>query len=299
MAHTHQHHTTPKRITRALIIGLSLNLLFVIIEAGVGFWVNSLALLTDAGHNLSDTAGLFVSFLAVKLSQKERTSTYTYGYKKSSILASLFNAVLLMMAVGAIIWEAVRRFWNPMETFGKEIIIVASVGVVINTATALLFLKDQKKDINIKSAYLHMVYDSLVSVGVVLAGVLILFTNWTWVDPVTSLIIAIVIIGGTWGLLSASIRLALDGVPPNIDLTEVKNKIQKTPGVKEVHHVHVWAISTTENALTAHLVLEEKVTLEESQKIKRKASHELEHLHIHHATFEIETFNSECYQEDC
>lgn len=299
MEHAHQHHTTPERITRALIIGLSLNLLFVIIEAGVGFCINSLALLTDAGHNLSDTAGLFFSFLAVKLSQKERTDTYTYGYKKSSILASLFNAILLMVAVGAIIWEAVRRFWNPVETLGKEIIIVASIGVLINTATALLFLKDQKRDINIKSAYLHMVYDSLVSVGVVLAGVLILYTGWIWVDPVTSLIIAIVIIWGTWGLLSESTRLAMDGVPPNIDLKEVKSKIQQIAGVKIVHHVHVWAMSTTENALTAHLVLEEEVNLEEAQKIKKEAAHELEHLHIHHATFEMETSNSGCDQEDC
>lgn len=254
-AHHHAHHEIPTNITKAFVIGILLNIVFVLVEAGAGLWLNSLALLSDAGHNLSDVISLILALSAIKLAQKKPTDQYTFGYSKSTTLASLFNAILLMVAVGAIGWEAISRFGKTQEINGAWIIAVSGVGILINTLTALLFLKDKDKDLNVKGAYLHMAADALVSVGVVISGIVIMYTGWFWIDSVMSLIIILVIIAGTWGLLKESLKLSLDGVPRGIDLKAIREYLSGLKGVQEVHDLHVWALSTTDNSLTAHLVL--------------------------------------------
>lgn len=255
MAHQHHNHDHgPSDYNRAFAIGVALNVGFVAVEAIFGILAGSLALLADAGHNLSDVLGLLLAWGASYLVQRRPTRRRTYGWRKSSILAALLNAAILLVAIGGIAWEAARRFSHPAAVAGQTVIIVAAVGVVINTATALLFLSGRKHDLNIRGAFLHMAADAGVSAGVVAAGAAILVTGRAWIDPVVSLIITAIIMVGTWGLLRDSFNLAMDAVPEGIDPEAVKGYLAEVPGVTGVHDLHIWAMSTTETALTAHLV---------------------------------------------
>ena len=260
--HHHHHHGIQgsQNITRAFVIGMILNLLFVFAETITGFLIHSLALLTDAGHNLSDVASLGLVIVATRLAKKKATENYTYGYQKTTILVALSNAVLLLIAVGAIGYEAIRRIMEPEPVQGNIISMIAGLGIVINTITALLFLKDKDKDLNVRGAYLHMAADAVVSAGVVIAGILMYYTHWFWLDAVISIFIIAVIIYSTWGLLKDSLRLSLDGVPAGIESNEILKYLSGLEGVIEVHDLHIWAMSTTETALTVHLVIPENVT---------------------------------------
>ncbi len=252
MSHSHSH--APSNYGRSFAIGISLNLAYVVVEAGFGFWDNSLALLSDAGHNLSDIIGLLLAWGGFALARIPPSPGRTYGWRGSTILAALFNALLLLAAVGAIVWEAIRRLFTPGEIPGTSMIAVAALGVVINSATALLFFRGRHHDLNIRGAYLHMAADAGVSLGVVLAGIAIRMTGWHWLDPTASLLIAAVIFMSTWGLLKDSINLAMHAVPPGVDLQAVQDYLAAIPGVTQVGDLHIWAMSTTETALTAHLV---------------------------------------------
>ena len=251
MSHDHGH--APANYDKAFAIGIALNVAYVIVEAVFGLLANSLALVADAGHNLTDVLSLLLAWGASRLSRMQPTERYTYGLRSSSILASLVNAVILLIAIGAIAWEAIRRFNHPQEIPGGTMMAVAALGVVINAATALLFVKGRESDLNIKGAFLHMAADAGVSLGVVIAGFAIIKTGLYWIDPLTSLVIVGIIAIGTWGLLRDSARLALHAVPPGIDANKVKQYLAALPEVVSVHDLHIWPMSTTETALTAHL----------------------------------------------
>jgi cobalt-zinc-cadmium efflux system protein len=251
----HNHDHAPAEFNRAFAIGITLNGVFVAIEAFYGWRVNSLALLADAGHNLSDVIGLVLAWggaLALKLRPNAR---HTYGWQRGTILAAFANALLLLVAMGSLIWEAVGRIGAPQPMHSATIMAVAGVGVAINTATALLFMRGSKTDLNIRGAFLHMAADALVSVGVVVAGALALWFGWNWLDPVVSLLIAAVVVVGTWSLFRQSLHLLFDGVPEHIDLAAVQGYLESLPGVDHVHDLHVWAMSTSHIAMTAHLVM--------------------------------------------
>jgi cobalt-zinc-cadmium efflux system protein len=244
--------------SKAFAFGIGLNVIYIVIEVVYGLIVNSMALIADAGHNLSDVLGLLLAWGAAFLAGTLPTKKRTYGLRKSTILAALFNAIILLIAVGAISIEAIRRLAYPEHVQGTTMMVVAGIGVFINAATAYLFVKGKEKDLNIKSAYLHMAADAGVSAGVVLAGLLITLTGWLWLDPAISLIIVLVITIGTWDLLRDSFLMSVDAVPKNINFKEVENHLKKIPGVKEIHDLHIWAMSTTETALTVHLVMPEE-----------------------------------------
>lgn len=290
-SHQHSHAINAESLNKAFIIGIVLNLAFVVIEFAAGFWFDSLALLSDAGHNLSDVVSLVLALLAFRLAKVKANERYTYGYKKSTILVSLFNAVILLVAVGAIVIESIHKLNNPAVVPGGAIAWVAGVGVLINAFTAFLFMKDKGKDLNVKGAYLHMAADALVSVGVLVAGIVISRTGWYIIDPIIGLIVAVVILISTWNLLHDSLRLTLDGVPTSIDSQKVVKAIRALPGVDDVHHIHIWAISTTENALTAHIVLKQP---EGMQEVKHLIRHRLEDFGIGHATLEFEVPGEHC-----
>ncbi|MCA9042012.1 MAG: cation transporter [Planctomycetaceae bacterium] len=259
MVHTHHHHDhgigCSQRYNRAFALGMLLNIIYIVIEAIYGVWTGSLSLLADAGHNLSDVFGLGLAWSAFYLSNLKPTDRHTYGWGASTILAALLNSLILIAALGGICWEAITRFGSPQEIPGMTIIVVASIGVVINTLTALLFMRDRHEDLNIKGAYLHMAADAGVSVGVVLGGLAIYLWQVNWIDPVLSLLIAVIIFIGTWGLLKDSLNLALLAVPKNIDTTEVQQSLENLENVHHIHDLHIWALSTTETALSVHLVL--------------------------------------------
>ncbi len=251
----HGHAHTPASFGRAFAIGTALNLGFVIVEFVYGLLAHSLALFADAGHNLGDVLGLVLAWSASALARRPPTKRYTYGLRSTSILAALVNAVVLLLSMGAIAWEAIRRFNDPGPVSGGTVIGVAVVGIVINTVTALMFMSGRKGDLNIRGAFLHMAADAVVSLGVVLAGIAILVTHWLWFDPVVSLIIVAVVVVGTWQLLRDAVNLALDGVPAGIEPLAVQTYLAERPGVSQVHDLHIWAMSTTETALTVHLVM--------------------------------------------
>ena len=290
-SHQHSHAINAESLNKAFIIGIVLNLAFVVIEFAAGFWFDSLALLSDAGHNLSDVVSLVLALLAFRLAKVKANERYTYGYKKSTILVSLLNAVILLVAVGAIVIESIHKLSNPAVVPGGAIAWVAGVGVLINAFTAFLFMKDKEKDLNVKGAYLHMAADALVSVGVLVAGIVISRTGWYIIDPIIGLIVAVVILISTWNLLHDSLRLTLDGVPTSIDSQKVVEAIRALPGVDDVHHIHIWAISTTENALTAHIVLKQP---EGMQEVKHLIRHRLEDFGIGHAPLEFEVPGEHC-----
>lgn len=271
---------------RAFALGVALNVAYVLIEAGYGVYTDSLALLSDAGHNLGDVFGLLLAWGGHALAQKPPTERRTYGYRGTTILAAFLNALLLLVAVGAISWEALGRFGEPVKPPGLTIVMVATVGVVINTATALLFVSGRKHDLNLQGAFLHMAADAAVSVGVVVAGIAIYLTQLAWIDPAVSLLIAAAIFLGTWGLLRESVNLTTQAVPAGIDAKAVHEYLSNVPGVTEVHDLHIWAMSTTEVALTVHLV---KPELTDEDELLCRIQTELhDQLDIEHATIQIE-----------
>lgn len=297
--HHHNHSVTLTHVNTAFIVGISLNFLFVLIEVVVGLSIHSLSLLSDAGHNLADVGSLALSLLAFRLLKVPASKNYTYGYRKTSILVALFNAMVLLVSIGAIMYEAAHRFFNPEPMPGITIAIVAGIGIIINAVTALMFLRDKDKDLNIKSAYLHLMSDALVSLGLVIGGIIMFYTQWYWIDSVLSIVVAVVIFFSTWGLLKHSLRLSLDGVPEDIHMDDIKAAALKIAGVKDLHHIHVWAISTTENALTAHLVLKQDITTDQELHIKNELKHQLQHQNILHITLETERENEECDIKEC
>jgi cobalt-zinc-cadmium efflux system protein len=258
--HSHgscHHHDVPNNHGRAFAIAIALNTIFVAVEMTYGFIANSTALMADAGHNLSDVMGLLLAWGAAILARKAPSERFTYGLRSTSILAAMANAMLLLVACGAIALEAIQRISAPPAVAGLTITVVAGIGIVINGLSAWLFVKGSKGDLNIRGAYLHMAADAVVSLGVVIAGMAMLFTGWYWLDPVISLVIVAVILIGTWGLLRESVQLALSAVPAHIDLPAVETFLRECAGVTDIHDLHIWAMSTTESALTVHLVMTE------------------------------------------
>ncbi len=253
VSHDHHHHT-PTNYTRAFAVGVALNLAFVAVEFGFGFWSHSVALLADAGHNLSDVLGLVLAWAAAFAGTIDPNERRTYGLRRTSILAALVNALVLLVATGGITWEAVRRLSQPADVAGTTMMLVAAIGVAVNGATALLFYSGRRQDLNIRGAFLHMAADAGVSLGVVVAGALISWRGWTWIDPLVSLAIVAAILFSTWGLLCESVNLALDAVPREIDPALVREYLKSLPGISDVHDLHIWGMSTTETALTVHLV---------------------------------------------
>jgi cobalt-zinc-cadmium efflux system protein len=251
----HGHSHAPADFGRAFLIGTVLNLGFVIVEAGYGFAANSMALVADAGHNLSDVLGLLVAWGAASLSKRRPSTYYTYGFGRSSILAALFNAVFLLVSVGAIGVEAVRRLADPQPIATTTVMIVAGIGIVVNGLTAMLFLRGRHDDLNVRGAFLHMAADAALSAGVVVAAAAVLWTGWLWLDPVASLAIVAVIVAGTWGLLRDAVTMAMDRVPPGIVPARVSAALAELPGVVQVHDLHIWPMSTTQVAMTCHLVM--------------------------------------------
>ncbi len=288
--HTHGpggHVHAPASFGRAFAIGIGLNLVYVVAEAFYGVMAHSVALLADAGHNLGDVLGLAAAWAASILAARQPSERFTYGLGRSSVLAALGNAVVLLLITGGIGWEALRRLAEPHPASGITIIVVAAIGILVNGGTALLFMKGRKGDLNIRGAFLHMAADALVAAGVVVTGILIISTGWLWLDPVIGLIISAVIVASTWSLLREALQLSLDAVPLGIDRAEVDHYLHGLPGITEVHDLHIWALSTTESALTAHLVgleqIDGAVLLPHvSAELKRRFG-------IGHATLQIET----------
>ncbi len=287
--HSHGHiGSGMESVNMAFYVGIGLNLVFTIIEFIVGYSVDSLGLIADASHNLSDVASLVIALIGMKLAKKAANSLYTYGYKKASILASLVNAVILVYIIIHIFVEAIGRFGHSPEIAGAPIIITALIGVFINTVSAFLFFKGQKNDINIKGAFLHLMVDALVSVGVVISGIVIYYTHWNIIDPIISLVIAVVVFYSTWGLLKESVKLTLDGVPQNVDADEVRSVLLENELIDEIEHMHIWAISSSENALTVHIRLKQGVDMETFLNIKCHIKRELKYHNINHATIELD-----------
>ena len=290
-SHAGHHHHAPASFGRAFALGVGLNLSFVVLEATWGVLAHSLSLLADAGHNLGDVLGLLLAWGSIVLARRVPTERRTYGLRRSTTLAALFNALLLLMGVGAIAWEAVGRFRNPAPVAAGTIVWVAAVGIAVNTATALLFAAGRQGDLNIRGAFLHMAADAAVSLGVVLAGFAILATGWLWLDPAVSLLISVVILIGTAGLLRDSFNLALDAVPPGIRVSEVKKYLESLPQVREVHDLHVWGMSTTETAMTAHLVMPNR---QPDDCFYRDAAREMhDRFGIEHVTLQVENGDPE------
>jgi cobalt-zinc-cadmium efflux system protein len=284
--HSHSHSISPEDFTAAFAIGIALNTAYVLFEAIFGVIGHSLALLADAGHNLSDVLGLLLAWGASAMSKSLPTKRRTYGLRGSSILAALFNAIFLLVSVGAIVWEALRRFKTPTEVAANTVIWVSLVGIGINTATALMFRSGRKRDLNIRGAFLHMAADAAISAGVVVAGFVILWTGRYWIDPVMSLLISAVIIWGTWDLLRESTNLALQAVPRNIEPEKVERYLKQLPGVAKVHDLHIWAMSTTETALTVHLVKPDGTIDDE---LLARVCDDLQHdFQISHVTIQLE-----------
>ena len=287
---------------RAFIIGIALNLAFVVVETIYGFAANSMALLADAGHNLSDVLGLVVALGGALLVKRRPSPRFTYGFKKSSILAALINALLLLVAVGAIIAEAIRRLANPEPSNGTTVMAVAAVGIVVNGITAWLFARGRQGDINVRGAFLHMASDALVSAAVVVAGLLMLRTGATWIDPVISLVVAVVILWGTWGLLAESTSMTLAGTPKAIEPEQVSRALEKLPGVVGTHHLHIWSLSTTETALTVHLQVDAGC---DRDLILRQANAYVHQMFgIDHSTIQVElsapaATTEDCHDDDC
>lgn len=288
--HSGHSHAAPTNFGRAFMLAIALNTTFVAVEFGYGFVANSTALMADAGHNLSDVLGLILAWGAAILSRRAPSQQYTYGLRSTSILAALANAMFLLVACGAIAWEAILRFSHPPVVAGVTVTIVAAIGILINGLSAWLFVKGSKGDMNIRGAYLHMMADAVVSLGVVVSGIIMIFTGWNWLDPVVSLVITLVIVWGTWGLLRDSVKLALNAVPPHIDVAAVEAFLRQQDGVTAIHDLHIWGMSTTESALTVHLVMPNGYP---SDAIMDQLSHALaEKFSIHHSTLQVQQGSS-------
>jgi cobalt-zinc-cadmium efflux system protein len=292
----HGHSHVPADFGRAFAIGIALNGAYVVGEAVYGVFANSLALLADAGHNAGDVVSLGLAWLAAWLSKRAPSTRYTYGLRSSSILAALANAVLLALVTGAIAWQAVLRLMHPQPAAGATMMVVAAVGIAINGVTALMFASGRDRDLNVRSAFQHMASDALVAAGVVVTGAAVLYTHWLWLDPVISLVISAVIVWGTWSLLREALALALAGVPSGVDRGGVADYLAGLPGVTDVHDLHIWGMSTTETALTAHLVrpgapLDDGLLTEACVELRRRFA-------IHHATLQVECGESPCELAD-
>lgn len=295
--HSHGHGHGPADFGRAFAIGTALNLIFVAVEAAYGFYANSMALLADAGHNLSDVAGLIVAWSAAVLARRPPSTSFTYGLGTASILAALINAVLLFIAVAALVWAAVERIVTPQHVDAHIVFWVAAVGIVINAATAMLFYSGIKHDLNVRGAFLHMAADAAVSLGVVITALAMMAWGYTWLDPAVSLAIAAVIVWATWGLFRDSVRLSVHGVPPGIDVDQVRRALANMPGVVSVHDLHIWPISTTQTALSAHLVMPAGHPGDDFLRI---ANETLNHdFSIAHATLQIEQGDGEVCAVQC
>jgi cobalt-zinc-cadmium efflux system protein len=292
LGHTH----APASFGPAFAIGTALNVGYVIVQVIFGIAAHSLALVADAGHNLGDVLGLVLAWWASHLTNQPATDQRTYGMRRSSILAALANAIFLLVAVGGISWEAIRRFGDKSAVAGWTVIWVAAIGVMVNLGTALLFQSGRERDLNIRGAFLHMAADAAVSLGVVIAGAIILFTGWHWLDPTVSLLINAIIVYGTWGLLRDSFNLAIDAVPPGVNVADVRRYLQSIPTITDAHHLHIWALSTTETALTVHLVKPDPF---DDDGVLKRINHELtERFGIGHATIQLERENlQQCRSE--
>ena len=289
MEHNHSH-SSNINLGNAFKIGISINIVFIIIEASYGFLSNSMALVPDAGHNLSDVLALVFSWVAVILSQRKPTLKFTYGFRRSTILIALLNTVLLLAAVVFIVWETIERLGKPLVINSNSVIIVAAIGIVINGFTAWLFMKGKKHDLNIRSAFVHFVADALVSLGVVVAGIIMAFTNIVWIDSFVSFAIIAVILYSSYHLLIDSVNLALDAVPENVNIEAVRNYLKSLPQVTDIHDLHIWALSTTEAALTVHLATNVQTDVSFITNIQGQLHNQFD---IEHATIQVEFGNSE------
>jgi cobalt-zinc-cadmium efflux system protein len=291
--HHHHHHTVASvnEINRSFIIGIALNVTYVIVELWYGWRNGATSLLSDAVHNIGDISGLVLALVAFRLQAIKPFKIFTYGFKKASVVASFINSVLLAFAIGAIAWEGIQHIINPSPVNGNVVMIVAFIGIIINFGSALLFRKKGENDTNIKAAYWHLMADALVSLGVVFAGLIIKYTGWYFVDGLTALIVAVVILFGTWSLFKDSIIGVLDGIPSNIDKQEIINHILEVDGVVDIHHMHIWGMSTNENALTCHVLVDK---IENIATIKLHIKEELEEHNIKHSTLEFETADEDC-----
>lgn len=297
--HHHSHHRVDiQSINLAFMISVGANLAFTVVEAIYGFITDSVSLLGDAGHNLSDVLGLLLAWGAAYLATRRASDMYSYGFRRTTILAAIINALALVFASSYIAWESVEKFMSPTPIAEITVMIVAAIGIVINAGTAMLFMKVGEQDLNLRGAYLHLAYDALISAGVVVAAAVIYTTGWLWVDPVVGLAIVGVILYGTWGLLRDSVNLIIDAVPENVDYDGVRKYLKSIDGVMEIHDLHIWGMSTHENCLTAHLVMPEN-TLWESGDGYTQIGKELEkRFNIHHVTLQVER-DPECSNTDC
>lgn len=290
MEHNHSH-SHDINLGNAFKIGISINIVFIIIEASYGFLSNSMALVADAGHNLSDVLALVFSWVAVMLSQRKPTLKFTYGFRRSTILIALLNTILLLVAVAFIVWETIQRLGKPIEINSNSVIIVATIGIAVNGFTAWLFMKGKKHDLNIRSAFVHFIADALVSLGVVIAGIIMAFTGIVWIDSVVSFAIIAVILYSSYHLLIDSVNLALDAVPENVNIEAVRNYLKNLPEVTDIHDLHIWALSTTDAALTVHLTTNTQTDVSFISSIQHELHKQFD---IEHSTLQIEYGDAAC-----
>ncbi|EMF83334.1 cation diffusion facilitator family transporter [Leptospira weilii serovar Topaz str. LT2116] len=293
----HDYH--PQSVGKSLVIAMFFNLVYAGIEAGIGLWSGSLALLSDAGHNLMDVSSLLLAWIAIKLQERGPSPGFTYGWKKSSILVSLLNSILIFGTVGFIIYESIEKLSRPTPVPGGMVAAVAFVGVLVNFSSSFLFRKSKNEDVNMKGAYLHLLADGLVSLGVIVSGLLIQWLGFLWIDPIVGLLVGLVILYGNIPLFRQSLRLSLDSTPDTIRSEIVESELKSIEGVLNIHHIHIWSLSTTENALTAHLVLKNGLSSDHQRIIKYKAREILKGLKIAHVTLETEDERENCGQVDC
>lgn len=287
MVHDHAHTSEPQAMNRAFLAGILLNSGFLLVEVFYGLRSHSLSLVADAAHNFGDVLSLALAWLALWMVGRQATARRTYGFRRAGILSALVNGVLLLAATGGILWEALRRFWHPEPSQGMTMIVVASIGTVINLGSALFFLKGSHGDLNVRGAYLHLLADAGVSLGVVGAGIGILLTGWSWLDPAISVVVGVIVLAGAWPLFRSALDLVLDAVPEHVDLDTVRAFLLASPEVRDLHHLHVWALSTTSTALTVHLVLEPEADVFH---LVPNLAHEIEHrFRIDHATLQVES----------
>jgi len=299
-SHGHHHHVSPGSVKDSVFItGMVLNGIYVVIQVGAGFYTHSMAMLADAGHNLGDVAALALSFFSLKLAQRKSSSSYTYGYKKTTVLASLVNAVILLITIGVLGFESVMRLLHPQPIEGGIVAIIAGIGILINLGSAMLFFRDKDHELNSRGAFLHLLTDAMVSLGVVVAGIIIYYTHWFWMDGAVSLAVLITILVGTWSLMVDSLRLTLDAVPQDISFDKIEQMILGVKDVQSMHHLHIWAMSTTENALTTHVVVNPVLTFDEKMKVIHNIKHKLAHHKIQHATIELESPEMPCHDAAC
>jgi cobalt-zinc-cadmium efflux system protein len=295
---SHDHAVDFSHVNISFIIAVAANLAFTILEAFYGFLTDSVSLLGDAGHNLSDVLGLLLAWGAAYLSGRQSSALYSYGYRRSTILAALINAVVLIFAAGFIAWESIEKFLQPSPMSEVTVMVVASIGILVNAGTAMLFMRGSHDDLNMRGAFLHLAYDALISAGVVIAAVVIFYTGWQWVDPLMGLLIVVVILGGTWGLLRESVNLVLDAVPRDIAIHDVRDYLASIDGVTGVHDLHIWAMSTRENGLTAHLVMPQNTLWHAADDYARVSSQLRLRFNIHHVTLQVEK-DQACTNTNC